>query len=183
MKTALSANEVAAALIPDGAVCLIGGFMGVGSPHRLIDAMVKRGIKNLTIVANDTAMPGRGIGKLIVGDAVKSSSPRTSDSTRRPREDDSGEIEVELSPQGTLIERIRAGGMGLGGVLTATGIGTTVEKASRLEIDGKHYLLEMPHHGAISLSSAASRPTTTAISDTRSPPTISTPSWRSRGTW
>src|SRR5208283_1014592 len=69
MKTALSA-EAAAALIPDGAVCLIGGFMGVGSPHRLIDAMVKRGVKNLTIVANDTASPGKGIGKLISAGAV-----------------------------------------------------------------------------------------------------------------
>ena len=69
MKTAITA-EAAAALIPDGAVCLIGGFMGVGSPHRLIEALVRRGVKGLTIVANDTAMPGKGIGKLISAGAV-----------------------------------------------------------------------------------------------------------------
>ena len=152
MKTAIS-PDAAAALIPDGAVCLIGGFMGVGSPHRLIDALVRRGAKNLTIVANDTASPGRGIGKLITAGAVSrliASHIGLNPETQKKMI--SGEIEVELSPQGTLVERIRAGGAGLGGVLTATGIGTLVEKGKQIiEIDGKPYLLEKPIKGDFAL--------------------------------
>jgi acetate CoA/acetoacetate CoA-transferase alpha subunit len=105
MKAAITA-EKAAALIPDGASLLIGGFMGVGSPHRLIDALVKRGARNLTVIANDTAMPGRGIGKLITAGAVAKLivshiglNPETQAKMM------AGEIEVELAPQGTLIER------------------------------------------------------------------------------
>ena len=145
MKAAITA-EKAAALIPDGASLLIGGFMGVGSPHRLIDALVKRGARNLTVIANDTAMPGRGIGKLITAGAIArlivshiGLNPETQAKMM------AGEIEVELAPQGTLIERIRAGGVGLGGVLTATGLGTLVEKGKPIvEVDGKRYLLEKP---------------------------------------
>jgi acetate CoA/acetoacetate CoA-transferase alpha subunit len=145
MKAAITA-EKAAALIPDGASLLIGGFMAVGSPHRLIDALVKRGARNLTVIANDTAMPGRGIGKLITAGAIAKLivshiglNPETQAKMM------AGEIEVELTPQGTLIERIRAGGVGLGGVLTATGLGTLVEKGKPIvEVDGKRYLLEKP---------------------------------------
>jgi acetate CoA/acetoacetate CoA-transferase alpha subunit len=152
MKVAIRA-EAAAALIPDGAVCLIGGFMGVGSPHRLIDALVKRGAKGLTVVANDTAMPGRGIGKLISAGAVSKAivshiglNPETQKKMM------SGEIEVELVPQGTLVECIRAAGVGLGGVLTATGLGTLVEKGKQIvEVDGKPYLLEKPIRGDFAL--------------------------------
>lgn len=155
MKTALSA-EAAAALIPDGSVCLIGGFMGVGSPHRLIDAMVKRGIKNLTVIANDTAMPGKGIGKLITAGAVrKLIASHIGLNPETQAKMISGEIKVELVPQGTLIERIRAGGMGLGGILTATGIGTLVEKGKRIiEVGGKPYLLETPIRGDFALIGA-----------------------------
>jgi acetate CoA/acetoacetate CoA-transferase alpha subunit len=152
MKTALSA-EAAAALIPDGAVCLIGGFMGVGSPRRLIDAMVKRGVKNLTIVANDTAMPGKGIGKLISAGAVrKVIASHIGLNPETQKKMISGEIEVELVPQGTLVERIRAAGVGLGGVLTAPGIGTLVENSKEIvEVDGKAYLLEKPIRGDFAL--------------------------------
>ena len=116
MKVAISA-EAGAALIPDGATLLIGGFMGVGSPHRLIDALVKRGAKNLTIIANDTAWPGRGIGKLIsAGAVVKLIASHIGLNPETQAKMIAGEIEVELAPQGTLIERIRAGGVGLGGV-------------------------------------------------------------------
>jgi acetate CoA/acetoacetate CoA-transferase alpha subunit len=145
MKAAITA-EKAAALIPDGASLLIGGFMGVGSPHRLIDALVRRGARNLTVIANDTAMPGKGIGKLVTASAVAKLivshiglNPETQAKMM------AGEIEVELAPQGTLIERIRAGGVGLGGVLTATGLGTLVEKGKPIvEVDGKRYILEKP---------------------------------------
>jgi acetate CoA/acetoacetate CoA-transferase alpha subunit len=152
MKTALSA-QAAAELIPDGAVCLIGGFMGVGSPHRLIDAMVRRGVRNITVVANDTAMPGKGIGKLITAGCVsKVVASHIGLNPETQKKMLSGEVEVELVPQGTLVERIRAAGVGLGGVLTATGIGTLVEKGKEVvEVDGKRYLLEKPIHGDFAL--------------------------------
>ncbi len=155
MKTVISPDH-AAELIPDGAVCLIGGFMGVGSPHRLIDAMVKRGVKNLTVVANDTAMPGKGIGKLITAGAVsKLIASHIGLNPETQKKMISGEIEVELVPQGTLVERIRAGGVGLGGVLTATGIGTMIEKGKRIiEVDGKPFLLETPIRGDFALIAA-----------------------------
>jgi acetate CoA/acetoacetate CoA-transferase alpha subunit len=155
MKGALKVED-AAALVPDGAVVLIGGFMGVGSPHRMIDALVARGVRGLTIVANDTAKPGVGIGKLITAGAV--ARVITSHIGLNPETQAkmiSGEITVELVPQGTLIERIRAGGVGLGGVLTATGIGTEVEDGKQVvEVDGKRFLLERPIRGDVALIAA-----------------------------
>jgi len=145
MKGALKAHE-AAALIPDGSSLLIGGFMGVGTPERLIDALVARGARDLTVIANDTARPGRGIGKLVSARAVR--RVVTSHIGLNPETQAqmiAGEIDVELVPQGTLVERIRAGGTGLGGVLTPTGLGTAVEDGKQvLEIEGKRYLLELP---------------------------------------
>lgn len=155
MKGALKVED-AAALVPDGAVVLIGGFMGVGSPHRMIDALVARGARGLTIVANDTAKPGVGIGKLITAGAV--ARVITSHIGLNPETQKkmiSGEIAVELVPQGTLVERIRAGGVGLGGVLTATGIGTEVEDGKEvIEVDGLRYLLERPIRGDVALIAA-----------------------------
>lgn len=152
MQDAISPAE-AADLIPDGASLLIGGFMAVGSPHRLIDALVAAGRRDLTIIANDTAMPGRGIGKLISAHAVRrviASHIGLNPETQAQMI--AGEIEVELVPQGTLVERIRAGGVGLGGVLTATGLGTPVEEGKqKIEIDGKTYLLEKPLRGDFAL--------------------------------
>ena len=142
MKT-ISLKE-AAALIPDGASVMVGGFMGVGTPERLVDELVRQGKRNLTVIANDNALPGVGIGKLISAGAVRKTiashiglNPETQMKML------AGEIEVDLVPQGTLIERIRAGGFGLGGVLTPTGVGTVVEKGKqRIEVDGKPFLLE-----------------------------------------
>ncbi|MTH97940.1 CoA transferase subunit A [Roseibium sp. RKSG952] len=155
MKHAVKPEE-AAELIPDGSVLLIGGFMGVGTPHRLIDAIVARGTRDLTVVANDTALPGKGIGKLITADAVSrviASHIGLNPETQKKMI--AGEIEVELVPQGTLVERIRAAGVGLGGILTATGIGTPVEDGKdKIEIDGKAYLLEKPVHGDFALIAA-----------------------------
>jgi acetate CoA/acetoacetate CoA-transferase alpha subunit len=132
--------------IPDGARVMIGGFMGVGTPPRLIDETVRQNKKNLTIIANDTARPGVGIGKLIDAKLVRAiivSHIGTNPETQRQML--AGEIEAELSPQGTLIERIRAGGYGLGGVLTATGLGTVVEEGkATIEIDGRRFLVEKP---------------------------------------
>ena len=133
------------AMIPDGASLMIGGFMAVGTPERAIDELVRQNKRNLTVIANDTAAPGRGIGKLVDARLLRKAivshiglNPETQ------RQMMAGELEVELVPQGTLIERIRAGGHGLGGILTQTGIGTPVEKGKqRVEVNGKAYLLEI----------------------------------------
>ena len=117
-----------AELIPDGATLMIGGFIGAGTPQRLIDELVRRGRRELTVIANVTARPGVGIGKLVDARLVRrlvTSHIGTNPETQRQMI--AGRMEVELVPQGTLVERIRAGGYGLGGVLTATGIGTPVE--------------------------------------------------------
>jgi len=155
MKRAIKA-EAAAELIRDGSTVLIGGFMGVGSPHRLIDALVARGVRDLTVVANDTAMPGRGIGKLVSAGAI--ARLITSHIGLNPETQAkmiAGEIEVELVPQGSLVERIRAAGVGLGGVLTATGLGTEVEEGKpSVELRGKRYLIELPIHGDFALIAA-----------------------------
>jgi acetate CoA/acetoacetate CoA-transferase alpha subunit len=145
MKRTLRA-EAAAALIPDGASLLIGGFMGVGTPERLVDALVARNARDLTVIANDTALPGRGIGKLIGAGAVSrviASHIGLNPETQAKMI--SGEIDCELVPQGTLIERIRAGGMGLGGILTPTGLGTEVEDGKQtIEVEGRTFLVETP---------------------------------------
>lgn len=148
--------EEAADIVPDGAVLLIGGFMGVGTPERMIDALVARGVKNLTVVTNDAAMPGKGIGKLVSAGAVsRAIMSHIGLNPEIQQKMIAGEIEVELVPQGTLVERIRAAGVGLGAVVTATGIGTPVEEGKQiLEIDGKRYLVEKPIHGDYALIAA-----------------------------
>jgi acetate CoA/acetoacetate CoA-transferase alpha subunit len=131
-------------MIPAGASLMIGGFMGVGTPERLIDEILRQKTRDLTVIANDTASPGRGIGKLVEAKLLRKAivshiglNPETQ------RQMMAAELEVELVPQGTLIERIRAGGHGLGGILTQTGIGTPVETGKqRIEVGGKGYLLE-----------------------------------------
>ncbi len=138
--------EAAAELIPEGASLMIGGFMAVGSPARMIDAIVARGVGGLTVIANDTAMPGKGVGKLISAGLVRhviASHIGLNPETQAKMI--SGEITCELVPQGTLIERIRAGGMGLGGVLTPTGLATEVEEGKQvIEVDGRRFLIETP---------------------------------------
>jgi acetate CoA/acetoacetate CoA-transferase alpha subunit len=136
--------EEAIAMIPNGATVMIGGFMGVGSPERLLDELVRQKKSELIIIANDAAVPGRGIGKLL--DASLVASITASHIGLNPKAQEqmmTNKISVNLVPQGTLVERIRAGGCGLGGVLTLTGIGTVVEESKQqIEIDGKKFLLE-----------------------------------------
>ncbi len=137
--------EQAVAMIPDGASLMVGGFMGVGTPERVMDELIRQGKRDLTIIANDNAMPGVGIGKLVTAGLVRKTiashiglNPETQQKMIQ------GAMEVELVPQGTLIERIRAGGFGLGGVLTPTGVGTVVEEGKRkIEVGGREYLLEI----------------------------------------
>jgi acetate CoA/acetoacetate CoA-transferase alpha subunit len=140
-------------MIPDGASLMIGGFMGVGTPERIIDELVRQEKRDLTVIANDSARPGVGIGKLIDNRSVARlivSHIGTNPETQRQMIAE--EIEVELVPQGTLAERVRAGGFGLGGVITATGVGTLVEEGKRtIEIEGKTYLIELPLRAAFAL--------------------------------
>jgi len=124
---------------------MIGGFLGVGTPERIIDEIVRQNRHDLTVIANDTATLDKGIGKLVraklLRKAIVSHIGLNAETQRQMM---AGELEVELVPQGTLIERIRAGGYGLGGVLTQTGIGTSVEAGKqRVEVGGKPYLLEV----------------------------------------
>ena len=136
--------EDAVGLIPDGASIMIGGFMGVGTPERLINEVVRQGRRNLAIIANDTALPGRGIGKLVsAGLVAKTTASHIGLNPETQRQMIAGKMAVDLVPQGTLIERIRAGGFGLGGVVTPTGVGTVVEEGKRrIDLDGNSYLLE-----------------------------------------
>jgi acetate CoA/acetoacetate CoA-transferase alpha subunit len=142
MKTIEVADAVA--MIPDGASLMIGGFMAVGTPERVIDELVRQGKRNLTVIANDTAMPGKGIGKLVSAGMISrmvASHIGLNPETQKQMID--GRMQVDLVPQGTLIERIRAGGYGLGGVLTPTGVGTVVEDGKQtIEVDGKTFLVE-----------------------------------------
>ncbi|HEX6364084.1 MAG TPA: 3-oxoacid CoA-transferase subunit A [Albitalea sp.] len=153
-KTIKAADAVAR--IPDGAVLMIGGFMGVGSPRRLIDELVRQRRKDLTVIANDTARPGVAIGKLITAGLVRRvivSHIGTNPETQAQLI--AGRIEAELVPQGTLAERVRAGGFGLGAVVTPTGVGTVVAEGKRtLEIDGRTFLLEMPLRADFALVNA-----------------------------
>ncbi len=155
MRRAITAAN-AATLIPDGAVLMIGGFMGVGTPERIIDALVARDARDLTVIANDTARPGVGIGKLVDAGCVSrviASHIGTNPVTQAKMID--GSIKVDLVPQGTLAERVRAGGSGLGGFLTPTGVGTVVAEGKReIEVDGVVYLLELPLRADFALLAA-----------------------------
>ncbi|MEJ8553369.1 CoA transferase subunit A [Tepidibacter sp. Z1-5] len=130
-------------MIDDGMTLMIGGFMAVGSPHAIIEGLLESGKKDLTIICNDTSFIDKGIGKLIVNNQVKKVITSHIGTNRETgRQMNEGLIEVELVPQGTLAEQIRAGGAGLGGVLTPIGIGTPVEDNNEvIEVDGKRYIL------------------------------------------
>src|SRR5215468_2820072 len=136
--------EEAIAMIPNGASVMVGGFMGVGTPERLLDELVRQQKSELTLICNDAAVPGKGVGKLF--DAALVSTLTASHIGLNPKAQAqmmAKQIAVDLVPQGTLVERIRAGGSGLGGVLTPTGIGTIVEEGKqRIQLNGKTFLLE-----------------------------------------
>ena len=149
----LISMEEAVNLVRDGDTVMVGGFLGVGTPERLIDALIEKGVKDLTLICNDTAFVDRGVGKMVVAKMFKkimTSHIGTNKETGRQMLE--GETEVELIPQGTLVEQIRAGGYGLGGVLTKTGLGTEVEKGKlTINIDGQTYLLEKPIRANVAL--------------------------------
>jgi len=148
--------EQSVAMIPDGSTLMIGGFMAVGTPERVIDEIVRQQKRDLTLITNDTAVPGRGVGKIIGAKlARKIIASHIGLNPETQRQMMAGELEVELTPQGTLVECIRAGGYGLGGILTPTGLGTPVEDhKQKVEVNGKSYLLEAALRANFSLVQA-----------------------------
>lgn len=152
----VSAKE-AVASIQDGAVIMIGGFMSNGTPEILIDALLEKGVKDLTIIGNDSGTIDTGIGRLVAAGVVKkviASHIGLNPLTGKLMNE--GKLTVELIPQGTLAEKIRAGGAGLGGVLIPTGIGTEVENGKqKVEAEGKTYLLETPMKADVALIRAS----------------------------
>ncbi|HNV82418.1 MAG: CoA transferase subunit A [Tenuifilaceae bacterium] len=157
MKSKQISVTEAVSMIKDGMTVMIGGFMAVGSPISIIDKMVESGVKNLTIICNDTAFPDKGIGKLVANKQVKkiiTSHIGTNPSTIE--QFNNKEIDIEFNPQGTLVERIRSAGAGLGGFLTPTGLGTVVQNGKQvINVDGRDYLLEKPLKADVALLGAS----------------------------
>jgi acetate CoA/acetoacetate CoA-transferase alpha subunit len=149
--------EEAVAKLKDGMTIMIGGFLSVGTANNIVDRVVESGVKNLTIICNDTAFADKGLGKLIANkqvDKVITSHIGTNPATIEQM--NNGEIQVEFSPQGTLAERVRSGGAGLGGVLTPTGLGTMVAEGKEIiTVDGKEFLLEKPLRADVALIGAS----------------------------
>lgn len=149
--------EEAESKVKDGMTIMVGGFLANGTPNKIVDALAKSGVKNLTLICNDTAYPDKGVGQLIANKQVKKlfvshigTNPHTSEQMN------SGELEIEFCPQGSLAERVRAGGCGLGGILTQTGMGTIVAEGKQIvNVDGKDYLLEKPLRADIALVGAS----------------------------
>lgn len=143
-------------MVQDDISIMIGGFWGVGTPEKLVDALVVKGIKNLTGIGISTSLEDKGIGKLVKNRQFKKlivSYIGRNPSTMQQYEE--GSLEIEFVPQGTLMERIRAGGFGLGGFLTRTGVGTEVEQGKqRITVDGRDYLLEKPLRANVAILKA-----------------------------
>lgn len=139
--------------IKDGMTIMVGGFLGCGTAHRLVDALVEKNVKDLTLICNDSGFADIGVGKLVVNKQIKKLIASHIGTNRETgNQMNAGEMEVVLVPQGTLAEQVRAGGSGLGGFLTPTGVGTVVEEGKeKMVIDGKTYLLEMPLRADVAL--------------------------------
>ena len=143
--------------IENAMTLMIGGFLAVGTPEKLVEGVLAKNVQDLTVIANDTAFPDKGIGKLVVNRQLKKAivshigtNPETG------RQMNAGELAVDLVPQGTLAEQIHAGGFGLGGILTPTGVGTLVEQGKqKITVAGREYLLELPLKADVALIKAA----------------------------
>lgn len=150
MKNKVTTAKEAVKDIKDGATIMVGGFMACGTPEILIDALVEKNVRDLTIICNDAGVPGRGVGKLLSNGQIKTLiashvglNPEVAQRMNTEKAED--KLECILIPQGTLAEKIRAGGAGLGGFLTPTGVGTIVAEGKQvINIHGREYLLEEP---------------------------------------
>ena len=146
----------AAAMVPSGATVMVGGFLNCGSPNSILDEIGRMPTNDLKIISNDTSFIGKSLGELVVKKQISElfvshvgTNPETGNQMN------SGELKVNLIPQGTLAERIRCAGYGLGGFLTPTGVGTPVQEGKEImEIKGRKYLLEMPLEADIALIKA-----------------------------
>jgi acetate CoA/acetoacetate CoA-transferase alpha subunit len=140
-------------MIPEGASVMIGEFMAVGTPERLLDELMRQRKSNLFVIANDAALPGKGIGKLVdAGLVTRMIASHIGLNPKAQQQMMAQKMAIDLIPQGTLVERIRAGGCGLGGILTPTGVGTTVEQSKqKIEVGGTTYLLETALHADFAL--------------------------------
>lgn len=136
--------QAAANMVQDGQTVMMGGFLAVGAPDSIINALISSNVKNIKFIGNDTATPDKGVGKLVVNKQIKHATVSHIGTNKETvAQMNAGEIEVTLVPQGTLVERIRAAGCGLGGILTPTGINTLVAEGKQvIELDGREYLLE-----------------------------------------
>lgn len=153
MKQKQMTAKEAVAKIKDGDRVMIGGFMGTGTPESLIDALLETSVKDLTVIANDAGKPGRGICRLIEAGKVKKLIATHVGMTPIVGEQkEAGLLEVELVPQGSLAEKIRSAGFGLGGILTPTGVGTIVAEGKQvIHVEGIDYLLELPIKADVAL--------------------------------
>lgn len=149
--------EQAAEMIRDGMTIMFGGFLANGTAKKVVEAIEKRGVKDLTIIANDTAYPDKGVGRLLTNGQVKKFIVSYVGATPLAVElMNAGKLEVEFVPQGTLAERVRAGGTGLGGFLTPTGVGTEIAQGKQhMTIDGREYLLELPLRADVAVIGAS----------------------------
>lgn len=149
--------DEAADMVKEGMTIMVGGFLANGTPERIIDALVEKNVKNLTLICNDTGFPDKGVGKMVVNKQFKKiiashvgTNPETANQMN------SGETEVILTPQGTLAEKVRCGGNGLGGFYTPTGIGTEAAEGKEIrEINGKEYVFETPLRADVALLKAS----------------------------
>lgn len=157
MKNKMISAKEAVEKVQAGMTIMVGGFLANGTPEKLIDALVESNVKNLTLICNDTGFPDKGVGKMVVNKQFKKiiashvgTNPETANQMN------SGETEVVLTPQGTLAEKVRCGGNGLGGFYTPTGIGTEAELGKEKKvIDGKEYILETPLRANVALLKAS----------------------------
>ncbi|MCQ2349392.1 MAG: CoA transferase subunit A [Paludibacteraceae bacterium] len=149
--------EEAVAKIKDGMTIMCGGFLANGSANRILEALSKTNVKNLTLICNDSAFDDKGVGLLFQNKQLKKLvASYIGANSLNQQQMNAGELEVELVPQGTLAERVRAGGCGLGGILTPVGLGTVVANGKQvINIDGKDYLLEKPLHADVALIGAS----------------------------
>jgi acetate CoA/acetoacetate CoA-transferase alpha subunit len=149
-------KEELSSILKDGMSLMVGGFMGVGTPEEIVSIILEKGVKDITLITDDTAFLDTGVGPLIVNHRVKKAiTTHIGKNPEAGRQMIAGELEVDLVPMGTFVERVRAGGAGLGGVLTPTGVGTVVEEGKeKITVDGRVYLLEKPLRAEVALLKA-----------------------------
>ena len=147
----------AADMVKEGMTIMVGGFLANGTPENIVDALVEKNVKNLTLICNDTGFPDKGVGKMVVNKQFKKMiASHVGTNPETANQMNSGETEVVLTPQGSLAEKIRCGGNGLGGFYTPTGIGTEVAEGKEVKvINGKEYLFETPLRADVALLKAS----------------------------